>query len=113
MGLPLGPRVELSKICGPSARVSRGGGGGCWALMATVTRVAITAAIVGDECLIDMRRIPRYQAPAFTTVISSEVYTFASPATTQALPPTGLPPECLPGHPPTLDAFAVGLASVC
>jgi hypothetical protein len=30
--------------------------------MATVTRVAITAAIVGDECLIDIRRILRYQA---------------------------------------------------
>jgi hypothetical protein len=34
--------------------------------MATVTRVTITAAIVANECLADMRMIPRDRASAFT-----------------------------------------------
>src|SRR5438132_515699 len=53
MGLPLGPRVELSKICGPSGKMSRGGAEGCCALMTTV---AAAANKVGAGCRSSYRR---------------------------------------------------------
>ena len=54
MGLPLGPRVELSKICGPSGRVSCGSPEGCCALMTTVITLPITATIASAKYLIEV-----------------------------------------------------------
>ena len=58
IGLPLGPRVELSKTCGPSGSVSRGGAGACWALGA-VAAMTVRTAIARDKRVIEMHRVIR------------------------------------------------------
>ena len=54
MGLPLGPRVELSKICGPSGKMSRGGAEGCCALMTTVSQPLPELAKLAVETMLDL-----------------------------------------------------------